>query len=82
MSGEQRRHAAILVADVVGFSRLVGADEIGTLARLAALRARSSIRPSRAIPAGMPSGSVIRARTNASDTNLVGWITNIQDFRR
>ena len=35
---EERRLAAILVADVVGFSRLVGADESGTLARLTALR--------------------------------------------
>lgn len=36
--GEQRRLAAILAADVVGYSRLVGADEAGTLARLRALR--------------------------------------------
>src|SRR5436190_13669788 len=35
---QERRLAAILVADVVGYSRLVGADESGTLARLAALR--------------------------------------------
>ncbi|MFO1158510.1 MAG: adenylate/guanylate cyclase domain-containing protein [Reyranellaceae bacterium] len=35
---EQRRLAAILVADVVGYSRMVGQDEAGTLARLAALR--------------------------------------------
>ena len=35
----QRRLAAILAADVVGFSRLMGADEEGTLARLKALRA-------------------------------------------
>jgi adenylate cyclase len=35
---QERRLAAILVADVVGFSRLVGTDESGTLARLAALR--------------------------------------------
>ncbi|MGN6517134.1 MAG: adenylate/guanylate cyclase domain-containing protein [Rhizomicrobium sp.] len=34
----QRRLAAILATDVVGFSRLVGMDEEGTLARLAALR--------------------------------------------
>ncbi|WP_369721263.1 hypothetical protein [Bradyrhizobium sp. LLZ17] len=27
----QRRLAAILAADVVGYSRLMGADEIGTL---------------------------------------------------
>ena len=31
---EQRRLAAILVADVVGYSKLVGADETGTLAKL------------------------------------------------
>ena len=35
---QERRLAAILVADVVGYSRLVGADESGTLSRLAALR--------------------------------------------
>src|SRR4029450_10572839 len=33
-----RRLAAILVADIVGYSRLMGADEEGTLARLKALR--------------------------------------------
>jgi class 3 adenylate cyclase len=30
----QRRLAAILAADVVGYSRLMGADEAGTLAAL------------------------------------------------
>jgi adenylate cyclase len=35
----QRRLAAILAADVSGYSRLMGADEEGTLARLKALRA-------------------------------------------
>ncbi len=34
----ERRLAAILVADVVGYSRLMGADEEGTLARLKAHR--------------------------------------------
>ncbi len=34
----QRRLAAILVADVVGYSRLMGADETGTLARIRELR--------------------------------------------
>ena|SRR5579871_5370835 len=33
-----RRLAAILAADMVGYSRLMGADEEGTLARLQALR--------------------------------------------
>src|SRR5580658_2821266 len=33
-----RRLAAILAADVAGYSRLMGADEEGTLARLKAVR--------------------------------------------
>jgi adenylate cyclase len=40
----ERRLAAILAADVVGYSRLVGIDEEGTLAALKALR-RSLIDP-------------------------------------
>ena len=36
--GETRKLAAILVSDVVGYSRLVGADEDRTLARLRGLR--------------------------------------------
>ena len=35
---ETRKLAAILVADIVGYSRLAGADEEGTLARIRALR--------------------------------------------
>ena len=34
-----RRLAAILAADVAGYSRLIGVDEGGTLARLKAIRA-------------------------------------------
>jgi adenylate cyclase len=41
---DQRRLAAILVADVVGYSMLVGGDEAGTLAKLADLR-REIIEP-------------------------------------
>jgi adenylate cyclase len=40
----QRRLAAILAADVVGYSRLIGQDETGTLRRLKDLR-RSLINP-------------------------------------
>ena len=36
-SGTDRRLAAILAADVVGYSRQLGADEAATLARLQAL---------------------------------------------
>jgi adenylate cyclase len=35
---QTRRLAAILAADVAGYSRLMGADEEGTLARLKAIR--------------------------------------------
>ncbi len=37
-SGEKRRLAAILAADIVGYSRMMAADESGTLSRLKALR--------------------------------------------
>jgi len=37
----ERRLAAILAADLVGYSRLMGADEEGTLARLNAVRSRT-----------------------------------------
>jgi len=36
--GETRKLAAILVADIVGYSRLAGADEERTLARVKGLR--------------------------------------------
>jgi adenylate cyclase len=39
-----RKLAAILAADVVGYSRLTGADEEGTLPRLKTLR-REPIEP-------------------------------------
>lgn len=38
MTDSLRRLAAILVADVVGYSKLVGADEAGTLTHLSALK--------------------------------------------
>jgi len=44
-SMSERRLAAILCADVVGYSRLMGADEEGTLARLKAVR-REVVDPS------------------------------------
>ena len=48
---ESRRLAAILVADVVGYSRLAGADEERTLARLRGLRS-DLIDPAVAPPHG------------------------------
>ena len=46
---ETRKLAAILVADVVGYSRLAGADEDRTLARLRGLPQRPH-RPCRQEP--------------------------------
>jgi adenylate cyclase len=40
MTTEQRRLAAIVSADVAGYSRLMGRDESGTLARLAVISSR------------------------------------------
>ena len=48
---ESRKLAAILAADVVGFSRLTGADEDRTLARLRALRS-DLIDPTNAVHKG------------------------------
>ena len=45
-----RRPAAILAADVAGYSRLMGADEEGTLERLKALRRRNPARDDRREP--------------------------------
>ena len=42
----ERRLAAILAADVAGYSRLIEADEEGTLRRLKALRAENFHRRS------------------------------------
>ena len=47
----ERKLAAILAADVVAFSRLMGADEEGTLAALKKYDANSSIPRSRSIVA-------------------------------
>ena len=57
---ETRKLAAILAADVVGFSRLTGADEDRTLARLRALRS-DLIDPTIAVHQG-PRGQAYRRR--------------------
>ena len=60
MSNErvERRLAAILAGDVVGYSRLMGADEVGTL------RALKAIRRELADPAiAAHNGRVVKTRT-------------------
>ena len=53
MTGErvERRLAAVLAADVAGYSRLMGADEVGTLAALKLIR-REVVDPAIAIHKG------------------------------
>ena len=67
---EQRHLAAILVADVVGYSRLVGIDEAGTLAKLAALK-RELIEP----VIGRHSGRLFKA---VGDGFLVEFASAVQ----
>ena len=53
----ERRLAAILAADVAGYSRLMGADEEGTLERLKALRRKvEGPQASPAVAAGISGG--------------------------
>src|SRR5437868_6867882 len=64
---ETRKIVAILVADVVGYSRLVGTDEDGTLSRLRGLRS-DLIDPAAAAHHGrivkrMGDGSLIEFRS-------------------
>ncbi len=81
MAGEplQRRLAAILSADVVGYSRLMGMDEAGTLSRLNALR-RDLIDPAIAAHSGrivklMGDGALVEF---ASAVNAVTCAIEIQ----
>jgi adenylate cyclase len=75
----QRRLAAILSADVVGYSRLMGIDEAGTLSRLNALR-RDLIDPTIAAHSGrivklMGDGALLEF---ASAVNAVACAVEIQ----
>ena len=66
---ENRKLAAILVADIVGFSRLTGADEDSMLARLRNLRS-DVIDPTIAVH----SGRVVK-RTGDGASNFVSAFT-------
>jgi len=70
----QRRLAAILVADVVGYSKLVGSDKAGTLARLQMLRS-DIIEPAIAKHAG-------RLFKAVGDGFLVEFASAVQVGRR
>jgi adenylate cyclase len=59
---QTRRLAAILAADVAGYSRLMGVDEEGTLERLKALR-REFVDPKIAEHGGRITGSSLGTKT-------------------
>jgi class 3 adenylate cyclase len=67
---ETRKIAAILVSDVVGYSRLAGADEDRTLARLRALRS-DLIDPTIACITDASSS----ARETAASSSFAAWST-------
>jgi hypothetical protein len=64
---ETRKIAAILAADVVGFSRMASADEDRTLARLRALRTDLT-RPARQMPLcdALPGGAELATTVSAT----------------
>src|SRR5215813_10797087 len=67
---EKRRLAAILVADVVGYSKRIGGDEAGTLAQLHALRTEV-IEPQMAKHAG-------RLFKSVGDGFLIEFVSAVQ----
>ena len=67
---ESRKIAAILVADVVGYSRLAGADEDRTLARLRGLRSDLIDPPSQRIM-----GASSSAPATAALSSSAAWST-------
>ena len=91
--GETRKIAAILVSDVVGYSRLTGADEDRILARLRALRS-DLIDPTISVHHGRivkrtGDGSVIEFRSVVDAVNcaievqraMVGSIRSLRSVR-
>ena len=67
---ETRKIAAILVSDVVGYSRLAGADEDRILARLRALRS-DLIDPTTALH----HGRVVKRTAMAASSSSAAWWT-------
>ena len=68
---ETRKLAAILAADVVGYSRLTGADEDRTLARLRALRS-DLIEPTTALH----HGRVFNRHSAHDRRQRLTWVTS------
>jgi hypothetical protein len=75
---ETRKIAPILVADIVGYSRLAGADEDRTLSRLSALRS-DLIDPT---IAGAPKGNRIALKHGACSAETLALKREIQALAR
>ncbi len=83
----ERRLAAILAADVVGYSRLMGEDETGTLERLKSLR-KELVQPKNTERKGrivklMGDGllaELVKLRSYATITKARSWRTLILSF--
>jgi hypothetical protein len=72
----ERRLPAVLAADVARYSRLIGADEEGTLGRLRALCARSRLILERNRPAGpRRPGRRLAVHDSSAGSNMTvgGW---------
>ena len=67
---ETRKLAAILAADVAGYSKLAGADEERTLARLRALRSDLSTLPSLCITAASLSGRAMASSLSSEALSM------------
>ena len=67
----ERKLAAILAADVAGYSRLMGADEEGTLAQLKALRRERVPSSSAPIRRLYPATSAARMAASLRSTRPV-----------
>jgi hypothetical protein len=70
---QTRRLAAILAADVAGYSRLMGADEEGTLERLKALRRELLVPTIAAAASSRPPATASWWNLPASSMRAFGW---------
>ena len=71
---EPRKLAAILAADVAGYSRLTGLDEEGTLKRLRKLRRELISNLTDVMPPFSPTGRCCQIRRGPAQSRIAGVI--------
>jgi hypothetical protein len=76
---QTRRLAAILAADVAGYSRLMGAEEEGTLERRKALRRELADPEHHGRPPGSNPGTKTPRRRKHRDES--GWTTRVAIYK-